>query len=173
MWTQIMDVMWRLKQKEEFFMVRDLEIRQKFEFPMHEAACSLHILYFYTYLALLLMSCPLNLQNCFIYVCITSFMYVPPSWSSPSAPDCQQWLLQRHVYQWNEGKPTGISVYAVSWGRQVWSPPALHQQRVSCSRLGLRFLSHLYISSITVPDCLLKVQGSFIRHILNYTGYNQ
>ncbi len=79
MWTQIMDVMWRLKQKEEFFMVRDLEIRQKFEFPMHEATCSLHILYFYTYLALLLMSCPLHLQNCFMYVCITGFMYVPPS----------------------------------------------------------------------------------------------
>uniref|UniRef100_A0A671QTH1 BTB domain-containing protein n=1 Tax=Sinocyclocheilus anshuiensis TaxID=1608454 RepID=A0A671QTH1_9TELE len=37
-------------------MLRDLEIWQKFEFPMHEAKCSLHILHFYTSLALVLIS---------------------------------------------------------------------------------------------------------------------
>lgn len=80
MWTQIMEGDVALEAEGRVFHgMRFGKLWQTFEFPIHEAKCSLHIIYFYTYLALLLMLCPLNLQNCFMYVCITCFTYVPPS----------------------------------------------------------------------------------------------
>ncbi len=59
-----------------------------------------------------------------------------------------------------------------------WTVSAVHPGAVECKDAwplqGEGILTPLLLGAITeVQGSRFKVQGSFIHHILNYTGYNQ
>ncbi len=81
------------------------------------------------------------------------------SWSSQGAPGSQQRLLQRHVYQRYEGKPAGLCVSTVNRSCRARSPPALHLQRRSGARMGLRVRTRLYLAPVSVSASYLALHS--------------